>query len=120
MIKLTELQKEMLLHRLAVPCAIKEVFADTDNLSNISEDDIDSAITRLETMVNNGQFCKQTMNLSYVESEVLIDVVQGSTFFGNVYIEETAHKAHAMNRSADNLEQKLFEEFKLIVNFPRA
>lgn len=119
MIKITKLQQEMLKYRLDIPCAIKEVFADTEHLSDISEQAIESAIDVIEKAVNNGQLCNKTMKLNFVEKELLIDIVDGSTFFANVDQEETAYKAHAINRSADNLEEKIFEEFKIITNFPR-
>lgn len=117
--KLTKLQQEMLLHRVHVPCAILEVFESEEHLEHFDKNDIEKAIVKFEAIVESGVLCNKSQDINKLMKAVICDVMDGNTFFGNVDEEETAQKAHAINRSADNLEFKVFYEYDIVAKIPR-
>ncbi len=77
---LTPLQKEMLLHRLAVPECISEALLDVDE-PKFTQEQIDAAIGSVEEQVNAGVL----RNLDECEQAVLVDCCDGSTWLASQY-----------------------------------
>lgn len=79
MVALTKTEREILLHRLTVPDAICDYFADADE-PKYTEEQVGDAITRLKGDVEQDGHLQD--DYTDCEKDVLADLIDGSTWLG--------------------------------------
>ncbi len=77
--KLTEIEKEILQHRIEVPDCIFEVISNDyeDRMIKVSDDEIYDAIESVGVAVNSGEIQD---GLSILQADVLTECLEGSTW----------------------------------------
>lgn len=75
--KFTELELELIVHRLEVPCALAEVFADTEELPTMTMNAMSLLCDQLALMIND-EFDPADLNEFHVA--ILKECIEGSTF----------------------------------------
>lgn len=110
--KLTTIQADILDHRLGSGC-VADVLADTEELG-ISLEEAESAVASVERMIKSGDLPLES--LTRIEREVLIDCLDGSTYFcdeGDAIAlgETTRGKQLACHKAANALESAFGKAF---------
>ena len=105
MLTLTKLERDILNHRLEVPDAICEALnADTtEDLERWHPDDVDDVC---ECFLN-GEFQKGFDVSEMLAKEVLVDAVEGSTYFGAAIADQSDQKKAAIAKAGKSLADKV-------------
>lgn len=116
MLRFTPFEKEVILHRLAVPDAIIDCL--TDDNDEFMDDDIGEVIDKLETHIQaNKPFLEDT--LTDLQKAILADCVDGSTWVGCMIGNETPQRIGTAIYHGTLLAHKLSEVLGFEVQFPR-
>lgn len=97
----TDREKAAIEHRLGVPDSLADSLSETH-----SEDEVIAASESIERRLRSGDFSE----LSEVERDVLIDCIEGSTWFGcidDADVEDQKKAAGDLTRAAKKIENLL-------------
>lgn len=106
--KLTRLESEIFLHRLAAPDSLVEV------LDEYHESDILAVISFL----TKGDLDAAEKVNKKISDEVLADCVEGSTFFGSSLMGESDQKQNSILRAGNSLAEKIGKYIGRELDFP--
>jgi hypothetical protein len=108
MLELTEIQAEILIHRLDEPSAIIDVFSDTDGLEHHATESLEAAIEAM--LAGDWTACLEIGDA--LARELLIELFEGSTYTAGAESaygggEISRQKLQAICRSFDDLGDKI-------------
>lgn len=115
--KLTKLEKDILLHRLSVPDCIHEALTGSDESSDMQLDEVATICCKL---INSVTHCLLPEQLDAHECAVLADAVDGSTWIGTMIGEESDAKIARHARAGDALAEKVSSIVGFEVYFPNS
>lgn len=105
MLTLTKLEKDILDHRLEISDCICEALNDgaTEDLERWHEDDVEDVC--LELLRGDYEGAKAINERLFLE--VLIDAVEGSTYYGAAIADQSKQKLAAIKRAGESLASKI-------------
>jgi hypothetical protein len=108
--KLTKLETEIFLHRLSAPDSIVEVLEE----DGYHTSDIEAVIAKLA----KGELAGAEQINKQLSDAVLIETVEGSTFFGSSLMDQSDQRQRSILRAGNSLAAKIGEYVGRDIEYP--